>query len=195
PPIAGSTGSHQSISYHSVEQRRSNSAQNSIDSNSPIHLDDIENRDSSFDVPATKPKTIILDENGNPVSVGSIMVKQSGEKRYCQKCQHDKPDRTHHCFAVYHTSLLFSNQTTLESLTKHNYKIKDDGDVTTSKYLNLFDIGKRANFIQVMGPEWYFWFIPIGNSLGDGRSWPLNSYKYSTLCESVENLTKPPQSA
>ncbi|RIB21682.1 DHHC palmitoyltransferase-domain-containing protein, partial [Gigaspora rosea] len=275
PPIAGSTGSHQSISYHSVEQRRSNSAQNSIDSNSPIHLDDIENRDSSFEVPATKPKTIILDENGNPVSVGSIMVKQSGEKRYCQKCQHDKPDRTHHCrvckkcvlkmdhhcpwlnncigfrnhkyfylfivwgtiycffvtfatlpptiqyaqssyeaiisldlnwsfliliggifglcligFAVYHTSLLFSNQTTLESLTKHNYKIKDDGDVTTSKFLNLFDIGKRANFIQVMGPEWYFWFIPIGNSLGDGRSWPLNSYKYSTLCESVENLTK-----
>ncbi|CAG8745056.1 14073_t:CDS:2, partial [Dentiscutata heterogama] len=67
-------------------------------------------------------------------------------------------------FAVYHTSLLFSNQTTLESLSKHNYKIKDDGDVTTSKYLNLFDIGKRANFIQVMGPEWYFWFLPIGNS-------------------------------
>ncbi|CAG8483429.1 1547_t:CDS:2, partial [Dentiscutata heterogama] len=97
PPIAGSKGSHQSISYHSVEQRRSNSAQNSIDSNSPIHLDDIENRDSSFDVPATKSKTIVLDENGNPVSVGSIMVKQSGEKRYCQKCQHDKPDRTHHC--------------------------------------------------------------------------------------------------
>ncbi|CAG8780809.1 1073_t:CDS:2, partial [Racocetra persica] len=70
PPIAGSTGSHQSISYHSVEQRRSNSAQNSIDSNSPIHYDDIENRDSSFDIPVTKSNTIILDENGNPISVG-----------------------------------------------------------------------------------------------------------------------------
>ncbi|CAG8751783.1 9302_t:CDS:1, partial [Racocetra fulgida] len=74
----------------------SNSAQNSIDSNSPIHYDDIENRDSSFDIPVTKSNTIILDENGNPVSVGSIMVKQSGEKRFCQKCQNDKPDRTHH---------------------------------------------------------------------------------------------------
>lgn len=44
-----------------------------------------------------------------------------------------------------------------------------------------------------MGPKWYFWFIPIGNSFGDGKSWPLNSYRYSTLCDSVENLNDPTQ--
>jgi hypothetical protein len=96
-------------------------------------------------------------------------------------------------FTLFHTNLILSNQTTLESLQKHNYKIKEDGDVTTSKYLNLFDVGKKNNWIQVMGPKWYFWFIPIGNSFGDGKSWPLNSYRYSTLCDSVENLNDPTQ--
>ncbi|CAH1763703.1 8796_t:CDS:2 [Entrophospora sp. SA101] len=41
--------------------------------------------------------TIVLDDNNNPMTISSIMVKQSGEKRFCQKCQNDKPDRTHHC--------------------------------------------------------------------------------------------------
>ncbi|CAG8495070.1 10442_t:CDS:10 [Acaulospora morrowiae] len=91
-------------------------------------------------------------------------------------------------FTVYHTTLILSNQTTLESISRNNYKIKDGGEVTSSKYLNLFNVGKRANFIQVMGPDWFFWFLPIENSLGNGRTWSLNSHRYSTLCDSVEDF-------
>ncbi|CAG8476413.1 1525_t:CDS:2 [Acaulospora colombiana] len=209
--------------------------------------------------PSDEKSNIVLDENGNPVAMGSIMVKRSGEKRYCQKCQYDKPDRTHHCrvckrlmhsedgsslpmvsewsfvksslplfqptfkqstpynaflirlnncigfrnqkafclfiiwgsvysvfitvatipptisymqlsyeatiinldlnisfliliggvfalsllgFAIYHTSLLLSNQTTLESLrTKQNFKMREDEEATSGKLVNLFDVG------------------------------------------------------
>ncbi|CAJ0905816.1 12949_t:CDS:2 [Entrophospora sp. SA101] len=47
-------------------------------------------------------------------------------------------------FTLYHTSLILSNQTTIESLQKHNYKIRENTEVTTSKFLNLFDIGRSA---------------------------------------------------
>ncbi|CAG8509805.1 4667_t:CDS:2 [Acaulospora morrowiae] len=223
---------------------------------------------------------IILDESGNPVSLGAIMVKQSGEKRYCQKCQYDKPDRTHHCrvckrcilkmdqlnncigfrnqksfylfviwgslyslyitiatipptvnylqysneatimsldlnisfliliggvfalsllgFSIYHTSLLLSNQTTLESLmTKQNFKMRETDEVTTGKLLNLYDIGKRQvhELIEtmVMGPTWYLWFLPVGEPMGDGKTWLLNTARYSSLINSTDNLPGTPQ--
>ncbi|CAG8601426.1 1334_t:CDS:2 [Ambispora gerdemannii] len=155
------------------------------------------------------------DANNNN-SVRTITVKQNGEKRFCKKCQSFKPDRTHHCraileldlnwsflilvgaifalclsgFTIYHTTLILSNQTTLENLQQQRYKIKENSEVTSNKYLNLFDIGKRANFLQVMGSKWYIWLIPIGSSHGNGHLWPLNSYQYSTLCDSVENLNE-----
>ncbi|CAG8653400.1 9735_t:CDS:2 [Acaulospora morrowiae] len=170
PTLPGTTISSQ---HHPSETHNSPDVKNSLLSTKPGS--------------SKQKSSIILDESGNPVSLGAIMVKQSGEKRYCQKCQYDKPDRTHHCrvckrsvysengsplpmatimsldlnisfliliggvfalsllgFAVYHTSLLFSNQTTLESLmTKQNFKMRETDEVTTGKLLNLFDIGKR----------------------------------------------------
>nr|CAG8560086.1 374_t:CDS:2 [Entrophospora candida]CAG8571358.1 13744_t:CDS:2 [Entrophospora candida] len=92
-------------------------------------------------------------------------------------------------FTLYHTSLILSNQTTIESLQKHNYKIRENTEVTTSKFLNLFDIGRRNNWKQVMGPTWHVWFFPTGSDpYVDGRNWPLNVYRYNTLCESTEEL-------
>ncbi|CAB4415873.1 unnamed protein product [Rhizophagus irregularis] len=264
--LADSTSS----TYIPLDQRRSDSGE-IASNNSQEQQDDSQQRRQTKNL-------VVLNENGDPISLGYIMVKQNGERRFCNKCDIDKPDRTHHCrvckkciskmdhhcpwlnncighrnqkyfylfliwatlysffislttlipvikyaqstsepvieidlnwtflillggvfslclvgFTLFHTNLILSNQTTLESLQKHNYKIKEDGDVTTSKYLNLFDVGKKNNWIQVMGPKWYFWFIPIGNSFGDGKSWPLNSYRYSTLCDSVENLNDPTQ--
>jgi len=67
-------------------------------------------------------------------------------------------------FVIYHTNLICNNQTTLESMQVKNYKVKEDGEVTTSKYLNLFDVGTKNNWVQVMGPQWYFWFVPVYNS-------------------------------
>ncbi|CAG8529263.1 8165_t:CDS:2 [Paraglomus occultum] len=89
-------------------------------------------------------------------------------------------------FVIYHTNLICHNQTTLESMQVKNYKVKDDGEVTTSKYLNLFDVGMKNNWVQVMGPQWYFWFVPVYNSYGDGKTWPLNSHHYSTLRDSID---------
>ncbi|CAI2178547.1 3102_t:CDS:2 [Funneliformis geosporum] len=213
--------------YIPLDQRRSNSGE-TTSNNAPESSSSPSNQDQQEVTQQRKKDNtlVMLDESGSPISLGSIMVKQSGEKRFCQKCNFDKPDRAHHCrmyfkdgppvieldlnwtflillggvfflcligFTIFHTGLILSNQTTLESLQKHNYKVRENGDVTTSKYLNLFDIGRRNNWIQVMGPKWYFWFIPIGYPFSDGKSWPLNSYRYSTLCESVENLNNPIQ--
>lgn len=260
--------------YISLDQRRSNSGE-TTSSNAPESSNVPSNQGQQGGTQQRKKDNIlvVIDENGSPISRGSIMVKQSGEKRFCQKCNFDKPDRAHHCrvckkcilkmdhhcpwlnncighrnqkpfylfllwatlysffiststlipiikyaesteepvieidlnwtflillggvfflcligFTIFHTGLILSNQTTLESLQKHNYKVRENGDVTTSKYLNLFDIGRKNNWIQVMGPKWYFWFIPIGDPFNDGKSWPLNSYRYSTLCDSVEKF-------
>ncbi|ORX85493.1 zf-DHHC-domain-containing protein [Basidiobolus meristosporus CBS 931.73] len=82
-------------------------------------------------------------------------------------------------FTGFHTSMILNNVTTIETYQKHNYKI--EGESAAQKYVNLFDLGKRRNFMQVMGPKWQLWFIPVFNSIGDGISYPLNSYAYSTL--------------
>jgi hypothetical protein len=40
--------------------------------------------------------------------------------------------------------------------------------------INPFNIGRRQNWIQVMGPEPLKWFLPIRNSLGNGVAFPIN---------------------
>ncbi|KAG5459834.1 MAG: hypothetical protein BJ554DRAFT_8197 [Olpidium bornovanus] len=75
--------------------------------------------------------------------------------------------------------MVLSNQTTIETSQKHVYRI--DGDRASSNNLNLFDVGKKRNWIQVMGEPWYLWFLPISNTPGDGKAWPLSSGRYSAL--------------
>ncbi|RHZ77758.1 hypothetical protein Glove_173g12 [Diversispora epigaea] len=227
----------------------------------PTKITPINNNNASLSsISIEKPKTdlLFLDEYGNYITSSDIILKKSGKKRFCQKCQCDKPDRTHHCsvcercimkmdhhcpwinncigfynqkafylyivwstlfsifitvaailpaieyytttsyesipsldlnisflilaggvfsiglfgFLIYHTNLILNNRTTLESL-----KYGDKGE-------NIFDLGKKANFIQVMGPTWYLWFFPIRNSSGDGKSWPVNYEKFNKLYNS-----------
>lgn len=44
---------------------------------------------------------------------------------------------------------------------------------------NIYDF--RKNFIQVLGPVWYLWLIPVRNSVGNGWSFPANDYGKSML--------------
>ncbi|KAF8915137.1 hypothetical protein BGZ58_005520 [Dissophora ornata] len=57
----------------------------------------------------------------------------------------------------------------------------NNGEVMQSRVLNVFDLGRKQNFIQVLGPVWYLWLIPVRNSMGDGWSYPANEYGKSML--------------
>jgi len=69
-------------------------------------------------------------------------------------------------FFKFHLKLLFKNITTIENLNPENIK------------KNKYNIGYYNNFLQVMGKNKLFWFLPWNNSegypIGDGLNWPLN---------------------
>ncbi|KAG0248810.1 hypothetical protein BG011_009881 [Mortierella polycephala] len=56
-------------------------------------------------------------------------------------------------FAIHHTLLMKSNKTTIESFEKHKYRVGNTGEVMQSRILNVFDLGRKQNFIQVLGPS------------------------------------------
>ena len=49
------------------------------------------------------------------------------------------------------------------------------------KYVNIFNLGWRENWAQVMGPRPLYWFFPVMNSVGDGLSFPYNEQAYEQL--------------
>ena len=76
------------------------------------------------------------------------------------------------------------NITTIEALEKTRYvhtfpsnnynhnqyrRRRSSNDAT-----NAFDIGKRQNWEQVMGPSLLKWFLPIQNSIGNGLAFPVS---------------------
>ncbi|KAG0015921.1 hypothetical protein BGZ82_001249 [Podila clonocystis] len=69
-----------------------------------------------------------------------------------------------------------NNRTTIESFEKHKYRTGTQGQVMQSRVLNVFDLGKKQNFIQVLGPVWYLWLIPVRNSIGNGWSFPASEF-------------------
>ncbi|KAF9978475.1 hypothetical protein BGZ73_002140 [Actinomortierella ambigua] len=79
-------------------------------------------------------------------------------------------------------------QTTIESLEKQKYRMGSTGEVLQSRMLNVFDIGAKKNFVQVLGPVWYLWFIPVRNSLGDGWSFPANEYGKNLLRSTQQDV-------
>lgn len=87
-------------------------------------------------------------------------------------------------FTCYHTRQLCKNRSTIEYYEKANYRMGGGSsrDIMRSKYFNPWDIGTRKNIEQVLG-KGPFWqkILPIGKSLGDGSSFPINSYAYDTL--------------
>jgi hypothetical protein len=44
----------------------------------------------------------------------------------------------------------------------------------SNQKLNAFDLGVRANWEQVMGPDRLKWFVPVMNSMGNGLSFPVS---------------------
>ncbi|KAJ1929516.1 palmitoyltransferase for Vac8p [Tieghemiomyces parasiticus] len=52
---------------------------------------------------------------------------------------------------------------------------------TTTTHRNLFDLGVRRNFVEVMGPRWQLWLLPIMNSRGNGHSFPINTHAYGSF--------------
>jgi palmitoyltransferase len=41
--------------------------------------------------------------------------------------------------------------------------------------LNVYDVGARSNWRQVMGDVWYLWFVPVGEPLSDGIGFLVNT--------------------
>ncbi|KAG0027946.1 hypothetical protein BGZ81_005149 [Podila clonocystis] len=79
-------------------------------------------------------------------------------------------------FAIQHILLMKNNRTTIESFEMHKYRTGTQGQVMQSRMLNVFDLGKKQNFIQVLGPVWYLWLIPVRNSIGNGWSFPASEF-------------------
>ncbi|KAK9370294.1 DHHC palmitoyltransferase-domain-containing protein [Lipomyces kononenkoae] len=84
--------------------------------------------------------------------------------------------------------LLFSNKTTIEAMETQRYK----SSVASSSYRysqapssdsvgNIFDLGWRENFRQVMGDNPLTWFIPVRTSKGDGMTFPTNAKVVSAI--------------
>jgi hypothetical protein len=78
-------------------------------------------------------------------------------------------------------SHVFRNVTTIEALEKtryiHTFPSNDNQHRrrrSSNDATNAFDVGKRQNWEQVMGPSPIKWFIPIQNSVGNGLAFPIN---------------------
>ena len=71
------------------------------------------------------------------------------------------------------------NITTIEALEKTRYIHSFPSNQyrrrrSSNDAINAFDIGRRQNWEQVMGPSPIKWFIPIQNSIGNGLAFPIN---------------------
>ena len=69
-------------------------------------------------------------------------------------------------FALKHFVMIDRNSTSIQEMENQN-KIE---------VANVYDLGRLANWQQVMGTDYKFWFIPIQSEdmIGDGISWKKN---------------------
>ncbi|KAJ1952001.1 palmitoyltransferase for Vac8p [Dipsacomyces acuminosporus] len=84
-------------------------------------------------------------------------------------------------FTGFHIYLLLSNLTTIESYERNNYKIAHGRRSAHSKYVNLFNVGTKKNFHQVLGSRCLLWPVPISTTVGDGVRFPINYEGYNEL--------------
>ncbi|KAH8371012.1 hypothetical protein KR093_005934, partial [Drosophila rubida] len=68
----------------------------------------------------------------------------------------------------YHIYLVLVNRTTLESFRAPIFRIGGPDK-------NGYNLGRYANFCEVFGDDWQYWFLPIFTSKGDGLSYPTAS--------------------
>jgi len=73
------------------------------------------------------------------------------------------------------------NVTTIEALEKtryvHTFPSSSSRRPTrrsSNDQINVFNVGTRQNWEQVMGTDPWKWFLPICNSLGNGIAFPVN---------------------
>ncbi|KAJ1967186.1 palmitoyltransferase for Vac8p [Dispira parvispora] len=84
-------------------------------------------------------------------------------------------------FIGFQLYLLFRNVTTIETYEKHSYNHYNTQSTHGYNHQNIFDLGWRRNFTEVMGPWWHLWLVPVGNSKGDGVTFPTSTYSYSSF--------------
>ncbi|KAH8269469.1 hypothetical protein KR018_003862 [Drosophila ironensis] len=68
----------------------------------------------------------------------------------------------------YHIYLVLVNRTTLESFRAPIFRVGGPDK-------NGYNLGRFANFCEVFGDDWQYWFLPVFSSRGDGRSFPTSS--------------------
>jgi len=80
-------------------------------------------------------------------------------------------------FTIFHLQLIFTNQTTIESMErKRNYIVDKNGNLKSSETIeNIYDLGYRRNWNVVMGPNPWLWFWPAVTHLSekDGFQFPI----------------------
>ncbi|KAJ3089071.1 hypothetical protein HK102_007262 [Quaeritorhiza haematococci] len=64
-------------------------------------------------------------------------------------------------FTAMHTGLLLSNRTTIESMEGARSIRIDENTVRTCRDTNIYDLGAKKNFVQVMGTNPVLWFVPV----------------------------------
>jgi hypothetical protein len=70
-------------------------------------------------------------------------------------------------------SQILQNITTIEAMEKTRYTFNSPRPSSDDK-INPFNIGKRQNWNQVMGPSPLKWFLPFQNSIGNGLAFPVS---------------------
>ncbi|CAG8488575.1 16337_t:CDS:2 [Acaulospora morrowiae] len=97
-------------------------------------------------------------------------------------------------FTMVHTVYMLQNRTTIESLSfrSRTYHLRVQFDVgnhssygvaATRAGENLWDLGWKQNWKNVMGNKWWLWFVPVGNPPGDGQAFPFNSTVHNRLID------------
>ncbi|XP_017049369.1 palmitoyltransferase ZDHHC20-B isoform X2 [Drosophila ficusphila] len=68
----------------------------------------------------------------------------------------------------YHIYLVLVNRTTLESFRAPIFRVGGPDK-------NGYNLGRYANFCEVFGDDWQYWFLPVFSSRGEGYSYPTSS--------------------
>ncbi|KNE68606.1 hypothetical protein AMAG_19761 [Allomyces macrogynus ATCC 38327] len=76
-------------------------------------------------------------------------------------------------FFAFHASLVLRNMTTIENMEEQRYAVANAAD-PNARRVNPFDLGWRANSVQVLGNRVALWWVPVTSPVGDGLSFPIN---------------------
>ncbi|GBC09253.1 hypothetical protein RclHR1_08710005 [Rhizophagus clarus] len=104
-------------------------------------------------------------------------------------------------FTLVHTMYVLRNRTTIESISfrtrTYNVRVQFDvenplgyGVATTQPGENLWNLGWKKNWKDVMGNKWWLWFIPFGNPPGDGIIYSFNPDLRSRLMEDARRQSQ-----